>query len=401
MPFRFPPAGDLATEIEWAKNRRLTPDTYLDGLGDHEPPIPRRADAARLPRLRAAQGASAAPSTSRTCSRARSALRARRGRARARSGALSRVHRRRVPGREPAPADAARAAGSASATTSASSATTTSRSTRFTGRDAALPARAARALSRTRRSSGSRTTTARRPQVLALANRLVPQLGGRRRRCGATRADGPEPVARPFASRERRGSTSSSSGSARCTRTASRSRRWPSSTGSNARSADFEEALADGRRSRSRARRFLERDAARVAAAALRGREALRSPRRCGGRARARARLEAPPEELGEREETRQDDLARLVALAREFDGDGDRRVRRRPRARFGERRGARGVHLLTLPPREGARVRRGLPAAARGAGAARRKRAKTDDEIAEERRLLYVGITRAKRHLP
>ena len=38
--FRFRPAGDLATEIEWAKNRRLTADTYRDALGDHEPPIP-------------------------------------------------------------------------------------------------------------------------------------------------------------------------------------------------------------------------------------------------------------------------------------------------------------------------------------------------------------------------
>ena len=38
--YRFRPAGDLATEIEWAKNRRLTPDTYRDWLGDHEPPIP-------------------------------------------------------------------------------------------------------------------------------------------------------------------------------------------------------------------------------------------------------------------------------------------------------------------------------------------------------------------------
>ncbi len=39
-PYRFRPAGDLATEIEWAKNRRLTPQTYLAGLGDHEPPLP-------------------------------------------------------------------------------------------------------------------------------------------------------------------------------------------------------------------------------------------------------------------------------------------------------------------------------------------------------------------------
>ena len=39
-PYKFRAAGDLATEIEWAKNRRLTPETYEDGLGDHEPPIP-------------------------------------------------------------------------------------------------------------------------------------------------------------------------------------------------------------------------------------------------------------------------------------------------------------------------------------------------------------------------
>ena len=39
-PYRFRPAGDLATEVEWAKNRRLTPETYRRGLGGHEPPIP-------------------------------------------------------------------------------------------------------------------------------------------------------------------------------------------------------------------------------------------------------------------------------------------------------------------------------------------------------------------------
>src|SRR5438128_5331454 len=39
-PYKFRPAGDLATEVEWAKNRRLTPATYLAEVGDHEPPIP-------------------------------------------------------------------------------------------------------------------------------------------------------------------------------------------------------------------------------------------------------------------------------------------------------------------------------------------------------------------------
>ncbi len=39
-PFRFRPAADLATEVEWAKNRGLTPETYRRSLGSHEPPIP-------------------------------------------------------------------------------------------------------------------------------------------------------------------------------------------------------------------------------------------------------------------------------------------------------------------------------------------------------------------------
>src|SRR3712207_56564 len=39
-PYRFRPVGDLATEIEWAKNRRLTPETYADEVGDHRAPLP-------------------------------------------------------------------------------------------------------------------------------------------------------------------------------------------------------------------------------------------------------------------------------------------------------------------------------------------------------------------------
>src|SRR4029450_12322267 len=40
-PYRFRPAADLATEIEWAKNRRIQPSDYLSSLSDHEPPIPK------------------------------------------------------------------------------------------------------------------------------------------------------------------------------------------------------------------------------------------------------------------------------------------------------------------------------------------------------------------------
>ncbi|HEX5950206.1 MAG TPA: ATP-dependent helicase, partial [Actinomycetota bacterium] len=41
-PHRFLPRGELANEIEWAKNRLVPPSDYLQELGrtGHEPPIP-------------------------------------------------------------------------------------------------------------------------------------------------------------------------------------------------------------------------------------------------------------------------------------------------------------------------------------------------------------------------
>src|SRR5439155_6967215 len=112
--------------------------------------------------------------------------------------------------------------------------------------------------------------------------------------------------------------------------------------------------------------------------------------------------LEQPPDKLGERELVRQADLTRIVRLAVAFDdgvrttldfiGELERRF-----GSTGEER--RGVHLLTLHGAKGLEFEavflprveeRELPI----------KLAKTDAEIAEERRLLYVGITRAKRHL-
>ena len=38
--YRFRPAGDLATEIEWAKNRRIGPEDYRREAAEREPPIP-------------------------------------------------------------------------------------------------------------------------------------------------------------------------------------------------------------------------------------------------------------------------------------------------------------------------------------------------------------------------
>ena len=38
--YRFRPAGDLATEIEWAENRRISARDYRDAVGERKPPVP-------------------------------------------------------------------------------------------------------------------------------------------------------------------------------------------------------------------------------------------------------------------------------------------------------------------------------------------------------------------------
>jgi DNA helicase-2/ATP-dependent DNA helicase PcrA len=108
-----------------------------------------------------------------------------------------------------------------------------------------------------------------------------------------------------------------------------------------------------------------------------------------------------PLEGIGEYEATRQHDLGRLVALARQLD-DGERTVAgflAELRARFAEGAGSDGVNLLTYHRAKGLEFEavflpgleeRELPV----------RQAKSEDAVAEERRLLYVGMTRAKRHL-
>jgi DNA helicase-2/ATP-dependent DNA helicase PcrA len=163
----------------------------------------------------------------------------------------------------------------------------------------------------------------------------------------------------------------------------------------NARSADFEEALTDVEIPFQGAA-LLSRDGARQLLKALRGSGAsISNVRRI---ALEQGMLETIPDKLGEREVTRQNDLARLVRLAEEFGEGTVAEFIDHLEERFGSNSG-RGVHLLTYHRAKGLEFEavflprleeRELPS----------KLSKTPTAIAEERRLLYVGLTRAKRHL-
>ncbi|MDP9067367.1 MAG: ATP-dependent DNA helicase UvrD2 [Actinomycetota bacterium] len=239
------------------------------------------------------------------------------------------------------------------------------------------------------------------PQVLEMANRLVPKLGGAEKVLQAVRPAGPEPALRRFGDPH-----------AELRFIVERIQQLHDEGlalediailyRANFRSEDHEEALAaagipyqvtDGA--------FLSRTSARQMLAALKrsrstdvAAEVLKIARRAGY-------VDEPGDDLGAQELTRQNDLARLVRLAEEFD-DGVRSATEfvaDVEQRFAGAGQGRGVNLLTYHRAKGLeyeavflpRIEEGeLPF----------KRARTDDAIAEERRLFYVGLTRAKTHL-
>jgi DNA helicase-2/ATP-dependent DNA helicase PcrA len=397
MPYKFRPAADLATEIEWAKNRRLTPDTYRRSLGGHEPPIPvdlmtrvfreyerRKASTGALD-FEDLLGLAIA-----LLENEPDALAEVRDRYRAFTvdeyqdvNQLQQTLLELWLGDR----DELCAVGDDYQSIYA-----------FTGASPehllALPRRYPHAAV-VRLEANYRST----PQVLALANRLVPELGGAEKQLRDTRPAGPEPELRGFDDAE-----------AEAAFVVSRVRELHAQgtpleqmavlVRLNARTADFEEAFSDAEIPFQGAA-LLTRDAARQLLKAL-GRSGGSAA--VGGEVRRVALeqgwLETPPDGLGERELTRQADLRRLVRLAEEFDGGGDVAAWISwLRERF-DHGSQGGVHLLTLHRAKGLewdavflpRVEeRELPC----------KQAIGDETaIGEERRLLYVGITRARMHL-
>ena len=380
-PFRFRPAGDLATEIEWAKNRRLTPETYPDRLGDHEPPLP--PDLAHrvfreYERRKAADGLldfeDLLERTVRlleTDERARAAVHDRWRAFTVDEYQDVNLLQQSLLDLWLGDRDELCAVGDDYQAIYG-----------FTGASARwlldLPARFPQA--RVVRLERSYRST---PQVLELANRLVPRLGGSARRLTATLPAGPEPVVGPgldVAAHVRRLHADGVpfEEMAVLVRT-------------NARTSEFEEAFHEAAIPFQGAS-LLARDAARQLLKALRGRRgaAAEVVRELAVR---QGLLAEVPEKLGEREQTRQADLARLVRLAEESACDVDGFVALL-HDRFGESAG-RGVHLLTLHRAKGLEWEAVfLPRAEEGELPIRR------GDIEEERRLFYVGLTRAKRHL-
>ena len=169
----------------------------------------------------------------------------------------------------------------------------------------------------------------------------------------------------------------------------------------NARSEDFEEAFAlAGIPFQVRGAAFIQRPAARRTLRLLRGREDASAVGAVSEVVRGQGWVANPPGGLGEEELTRQADLGRLLALVEQLPaGSSVADFLRDLEARFGAESQGRGVHLLTYHRAKGLEweavflprlEEKELPYG----------KARSEERLAEERRLFYVGITRAKRWL-
>jgi DNA helicase-2/ATP-dependent DNA helicase PcrA len=397
-PYRFRPAADLASEIERAKNRRISADRYLDSLGEHNPPIP--ADLmngvfARYERGKRDRGLvdfeDLIELAIRMFEEDGDAL----DRFKARYKAFTvdeyqdvnllqqSLLDRWLDGR-----DELCVVGDDYQSIYA-----------FTGASPRflldMPRRYPRA--RVVRLEVNYRST---PQVLDVANALAASWGGATKLLRPSLPSGPNVVLEPFARFE---------DEARFIvdeiQRLHRSEAVPYEEMAilyrvNFRSEDFEAPLAEaGIPYAVRDGAFLERQAARRMIAAVQGAPAGGLVARVRSLAERDGWLESPPEGLGDREMTRQGDLSRLVHLAEELSdaGSGPDFVANL-RARFGSEGGA-GVNLLTYHRAKGLefeavflpRLQEGELPFRRAAGA---------EELAEERRLFYVGVTRAKRYL-
>ena len=401
-PHRFLPRRELASEIEWAKNRMIEPARYLAELGDHEPPIP-----AEL-MLRIYEGYER------------------------RKRAMGRLDFEDMLGLalrlfddHPDAADAVRSRFSAFTVDEFQDVNPLQAGLldRWLGdRDdlcvvgddyqtiyAFTGASPEHLLDFTRRFP--RATVVRleenyrsSPEILALANQLAPRLGGIRKTLRPNRPSGPPPVARgePDEGAE-------VTAVVQAVRRLHREEEVPLEeiavlSRINARSEPFEEAFAavgipyqvrDGAFLRRPGPRGVVRRLQRASADATVADAVVRITDELG------YDPEASPD--ADEEVSRQSDLARMRSLAAEFQGThpdgGSAAFLAELAQRFSTAHSGRGVNLLTYHRAKGLEFDAVfLPRMIDGELPFRSGRAKADPP--EERRLLYVGITRARRYL-
>jgi DNA helicase-2/ATP-dependent DNA helicase PcrA len=401
-PHKFLPRRELATEIEWAKNRRIPPARYLAELGDHEPPIP--ADLMLgvydgYERRKRAMGRldfeDMLGLALRLFDEHPDAAEAVRSRFSAftvdevqdvnplQAGLLDRWLGRR---------DDLCVVGDDYQTIYAYTGASPDHLLGFTRR---FPHATVVRLEENYRST---------PEVLDLANRLAPRLGGLRKTLRSHRPSGPSPVARAEPNE-----VAEVAAVVEAARRLHDEETVPLEEIAvlyriNARSESFEEAFAAaGIAYQVRDGGFLRRPGPRGV---------LQRLKRSGGGPSVADSVASITDELGydpeaspdaDEEVTRQSDLARMRSLASEFasaqPGGDDAAFLIELTHRFSTEHSGRGVNLLTYHRAKGLEFDAVfLPRLVDGELPFRAGRARSDPH--EERRLLYVGITRARRYL-
>jgi DNA helicase-2/ATP-dependent DNA helicase PcrA len=242
------------------------------------------------------------------------------------------------------------------------------------------------------------------PEVLGVANRLADRLGGFRKTLRATRPSGPEPVMMAVG-----GEAAEVAAVVEASRRLHRDEGVPYEGMAvlyriNARSEPFEEAFAAaGVPYQVKDGAFLRRPGPRAVLHRLRGASGAVDAAVESVTAALGFATDDGAEVDSAEEVTRQADLARLRALASEFSGaapNGDVAafVAELTR-RFSVGASGRGVNLMTYHRAKGLEFDAVfLPRLLEGELPFRSGRNRAPED--EERRLLYVGITRAKRYL-
>jgi DNA helicase II / ATP-dependent DNA helicase PcrA len=396
--FRFRPLADLATEIEWAKNRRLTPASYRRELGEHEPPIPAdlmervfRTYEERKGERGLIDFEDLLELAVRMYDEDAAALAAFRERYRAFTvdeyqdvNLLQQTLLERWVGDRDDLCVVGDDYQSIYSFTGATPEYLLAMPARFPGAHVV------------RLEENYRST----PQILEVANRLVPELGGSEKTLRAVLPGGEEPLA--LVQPDRLSEAEFVVGQVR--RLAGEGVSYEEMAvlyRLNARSEDYEEAFAlAGIPFQVRGAAFIRRPAAQRTLRLLRGREDDSAVGAVTEVVRRQGWIANPPAGLGDEELTRQADLGRLLALAEQLPaGSSVADFLRDLEERFGGEREGRGVELLTYHRAKGLEweavflprlEEKELPYG----------KARSAERLAEERRLFYVGITRAKRWL-